>query len=270
MSLKIFIVDDEAPARARLATLLGDIAAECPHELVGSAENGHLALAGIAETGAELALLDVQMPGMTGLELASHLIKQDNPPAIVFVTAFDEYALQAFDVHALDYLLKPVRAQRLAQTLQRVAVMRAKAAQTLAASNAATQAQLAATAQTLHSKRQNFSVQERGRVLLVPVNEVIYLRAEQKYVSLRTKAREYLIEESLVSIEDEMAQRFVRVHRNALVARSAILGVEKGLLVDAESDAEKGQEVWQVILKDVAERLPISRRQWAVIKALVK
>lgn len=261
MSLKIFIVDDEAPARVRMTTLLGDIAAIVPHELVGQAENAQQALDGIATSGAQLVLLDVQMPGMTGLELASHLIKQDNPPAIVFVTAFDEYALQAFDVHALDYLLKPVRAQRLAQTLQRV--------QSLHLSDAQVQQKLVATAQAMHSKRQNFSVQERGRVLLVPINEVLYLRAEQKYVSLRTKSREYLIEESLVSIEDEMKERFVRVHRNALVARNAILGVEKGLPQDAE-DGEKGQEVWQVILRDIAERLPISRRQWPVIKALVK
>jgi two-component system response regulator AlgR len=261
MSLKIFIVDDEAPARVRMTTLLGDIAAIAPHELVGQAENAQQALDGIATSGAQLVLLDVQMPGMTGLELASHLIKQDNPPAIVFVTAFDEYALQAFDVHALDYLLKPVRAQRLAQTLQRV--------QALHVSNTEVQQKLAATAQAMHSKRQNFSVQERGRVLLVPVNEVLYLRAEQKYVSVRTKSREYLIEESLISIEEEMKERFVRVHRNALVARHAILGVEKGVAQDAE-EGDKGQEVWQVILRDIAERLPISRRQWPVIKALVK
>ncbi len=261
MSLKIFIVDDEAPARARMCTLLGDIAAMVPHELVGQAENAQQALDGIAASGAQLVLLDVQMPGMTGLELASHLIKQEPPPAIVFVTAFDEYALQAFDVHALDYLLKPVRAQRLAQTLQRV--------QSLRASTAEVQQKLTATAQATHSKRHNFSVQERGRVLLVPVQEVIYLRAEQKYVSLRTKSREYLIEESLISIEEEMKERFVRVHRNALVARNAILGVEKGYVQETE-EGEKAQDVWQVILRDVTERLPISRRQWPIIKALVK
>lgn len=260
--MKIFIVDDEAPARARLCTLLGDIAAECPHQLVGQAENARLALDQIADSGAQLVLLDVQMPGMNGLELAAHLLKLENPPAIVFVTAFDEYALQAFDVHALDYLLKPVRAQRLAQTLQRVAQLRA--------ANSQVQSNVAATAHDLQMKRQHFSVQERGRVLLVPVNDVIYLRAEQKYVSLRTRVREYLIEESLVSIEEELKDKFVRVHRNALVARNAICGVEKGSAPEDGEKQEKGQESWQVIVRDVPERLPISRRQWPVIKGLVK
>lgn len=266
MNLQIFIVDDEAPARTRLLTLLGDIAQECPHQVVGQAENGFQALELLPASGANLLLLDVQMPGMNGLELAGHLIRQENPPAIVFVTAFDEYALQAFDVHALDYLLKPVRAQRLAQTLQRVSALRSQAS--AEQQKAQVQQSLAATAQDLHVCRQHFSVQERGRVLLVPVNDVIYLRAEQKYVSLRTKTREYLIEESLVSIEEEMKERLVRVHRNALVARAAILGVEKGVL--QEEGSEKAQDVWQVILRDVDERLPISRRQWAVIKSLVK
>jgi two-component system response regulator AlgR len=130
---------------------------------------------------------------------------------------------------------------------------------------------LAAAAVTTKTRRRNFSVQERGRLLLVPIDDVLYLKAEAKYVTLRTKAREYLIEESLNSIEEEMADTFVRVHRNALVARSAIIGVERGAQpVDAESDQEKVSETWQVILRDVDDRLPISRRQWPVVKALVK
>jgi two-component system response regulator AlgR len=114
-------------------------------------------------------------------------------------------------------------------------------------------------------------VQERGRVLLVPIAEVLYLKAELKYVTMHTMTRDYLIEESLLSIEEEHAATFVRVHRNALVARDAIVGVERGTLaVDSEADAGKGQEAWQVILRGVAERLPISRRQWPIIKALVR
>ena len=119
--------------------------------------------------------------------------------------------------------------------------------------------------------RQNFSVQERGRVLLVPVRDVIYLKAEQKYVTVRTRTHEHLIEESLTSIEEELGEVFVRVHRKALVARDAIIGVERGTLsVDGDGEGDRVQESWQVILRDIDERLPISRRQWSVVKALVK
>ena len=294
MSLRVFLVDDEAPARARLCTLLSDILPQCPNQVVGQAENGQQALPLILASQPDLVVLDVQMPGMSGLELAAHLRSQACEAAIVFVTAFDEYALQAFEVHALDYLVKPVRAARLAQTLNRVAGQRAvtqaatrstaSAVPSLASRGAGDpvsqavsrgananqplqggpSAGLAGMARALAMPRLHFSVQERGRVLLVAVKDVLFLRAEQKYVTLKTREREYLIEESLTSIEDEMAASFVRVHRNALVAREAILGVERGA---PEAGA---QESWQVILRDCAECLPISRRQWPVIKALVR
>jgi len=256
MKPRLFIVDDEAPARSRLKTLLSDIAADCPHEFVGEAANPQAALDGISAVAPDIVLLDVQMPGMTGLELAAHLSKLAKRPAVVFVTAYDEYALKAFEVHALDYLLKPVRALRLADALHRVGML-------------LTQSAPAATVpQTV---RRHFSVQERGRLLLVPVTDVLYLKAELKYVTLRTREQDYLIEESLTSIEDELSANFVRVHRNALVARQAIVGVERGVMsIDGESEHDKAQESWQVILRDVVERLPISRRQWPVVKALVK
>ncbi|RJF99984.1 DNA-binding response regulator [Noviherbaspirillum saxi] len=253
---RLFIVDDEAPARVRLKTLLSDIAATCPHQLVGEAEHPQGALDGIAATSPDIVLLDVQMPGMTGLELAKHLARLPLPPAVIFVTAYDEFALKAFEVHALDYLLKPVRAARLADALQRVGELRGKGG---------------APTPVPHSVRQHFSVQERGRLLLVPIAEVLYLKAEQKYVTLRTRSQEYLFEESLTSIEDELGATFVRVHRNALVARQAIVGVERGSAsIDIESEHDKAQESWQVILRGIEERLPISRRQWPVVKALVK
>lgn len=258
--LKIFIVDDEAPARSRLTALLGDIAAECPHELVGEADNAQAALDGIGSLHPDIVLLDVQMPGMTGIELAAHLAHAGpGGPGVVFVTAYDEYALKAFDVHALDYLLKPVRATRLAEALKRVAALRGRQ-----------QAPIIAAAAIVNPRRQHFSVQERGRLLLVAVAEVLYLKAEQKYVTLRTREREYIIEASLLSLENELASTFVRVHRNALVARGAIAGVERGVLpVDAE-DGEKAQDAWQVIVRGIDERLPISRRQWSVVKSLVR
>lgn len=261
---RLFIVDDEAPARARLTTLLSDIAEQCPHQLLGSASHPQKALDEIVRTKPDIVLLDVQMPGMSGLELASHLSgKIGDAPSIIFISAHDEYALKAFDVHALDYLLKPVRATRLAEALQRVSALRMQIpAQSVA---------IAAAATELQTVRQHFSVQERGRLLLVPVTDVIYLKAELKYVTLRTKSHDYLIEESLMSIEDELGAVFVRVHRNALVARNAIVGVEKGgQAIDTDSEPERVQESWQVILRDVEERLPISRRQWPVVKALVR
>jgi len=260
MSPRVFIVDDEAPARARLKTLLSDIAADCPHELVGEAAGAQAALDGIAAAKPDVVLLDVQMPGMTGIELANLLLKDLNPPTVVFVTAYDEYALKAFEVHALDYLLKPVRAARLADAIRRANALRT-----------AQGAAVAGMTKAVQPARQNFSVQERGRLLLVPVRDVIYLKAELKYVTLRTRTQDYLIEESLTSLEEELGDAFVRVHRNALVARNAIVGVERSAqAVDSDGEGERAQESWQVILRDVDERLPISRRQWPVVKALVK
>jgi two-component system response regulator AlgR len=261
---RLFIIDDEAPARSRMKTLLSDIAAECPHELVGEAGQAQDALDAIAAARPDIVLLDVQMPGISGIELAAHLMKNaDAAPAVIFVTAHDAYALKAFEVHAIDYLLKPVRAARLAEAIGRAGAQRVKAS--------AQRNSIAATSASLQPQRRHFSVQERGRLLLVPITEVIYLKAELKYVTLRTRTHDYLIEESLTSIEEELGGTFVRVHRNALVARAAIIGVERGVLaVDNEGEGDKAQESWQVILRDVEERLPISRRQWSVVKALVK
>lgn len=252
---RLFIIDDEAPARSRLKTLLSDIAEECPHKLVGEASHPEAALEAIANARPDIVLLDVQMPGMNGIELATRLgTTIPDAPAVVFISAYDEFALKAFDVHALDYLLKPVRAARLADALRRVTAMRMQSQG------------LAVPSDMLKPARQHFSVQERGRMLLVPVADVIYLKAEAKYVTLRTRMAEHLIEDSLTSIEEEMTTLFLRVHRNALVARNAVIGVERAPLTDAGDD----KETWQVILRGIDERLPISRRQWPAVKALVK
>jgi two-component system response regulator AlgR len=253
---RIFIVDDEAPARRRLALLLADIVAECPHVLAGEAAQAQAALAQIAELKPDIVLLDVHMPGIDGIALARQLSSAgSSAPAIIFITAFEQHALHAFDVHALDYLLKPVRAERLAQALRRATEWRRNA------TGAAPE----------HAGREHFVVQERSRMLLVPVAEVLYLKAELKYVTLRTQARDYLIEDSLVKIETELASRFIRVHRNALVARAAIIGVERGThAVDNDGEGERVQEVWEVLLRGVDHRLPISRRQWPLIRELVR
>lgn len=247
--LRLMLVDDEAPARARLRDLLGDIAPELPTVVVAEAADGFAALEQAQSCAIDVALIDIRMPGMDGVELARHLAHLPDTPAVIFVTAFDRYAVQAFELAALDYLVKPVRAARLADALK-------KARPRTDDANRLEKSALAI--------RQNLSCLERGRILLVPVAQILYFRAEQKYVTARTEEREYLLEESLVHLESEFSERFLRIHRSCLVARSALAGVERAA---EEIDSEAR---WQVILGRVAERLPVSRRQWPQVKALVK
>jgi two-component system response regulator AlgR len=265
-SPKILIVDDEAPARKRLVMLLEDIRQQCPCDLIGEVAHAQAAFDSIAVGKPDILLLDVQMPGMSGLELVQHLVRNQNGPipAIIFITAYDEYALKAFEVHAMDYLLKPVRASRLAEAIKRVSQLRAQAGAAALVSPAGIRA--------VSSARQYFSVLEKNRIVLIPVSDVLFIKAEQKYLSLHTKQRIYLLEESLSAIEEEMQATMVRVHRNALVARDAIIAVERVLpsMVALELEHEKMAESWQVILRDTNDCLPISRRQWPVIRALVR
>lgn len=247
--LRVFIADDETPARERLKELLADIAAELPTEVVGGAASGLDAVAQLPASRAQVLLLDIEMPGMRGLEVARHLSGLELAPAVVFVTAHDRHAVEAFELNALDYLLKPVRAARLAAALKKASADGPPERERLA--KAAGQA------------REYLSVTERNRIHLVPVRDIVYLRAELKYVTLRTRAGEHLIEESLVALEREFAERLVRVHRNCLVARAAVRGFERS--------AEGGEEPrWNVVLEGVPERLPVSRRQWAEVRVLAK
>jgi len=245
VSLRVFIADDEEPARERLKELLGDIAAELPTSVVGEARHGLEALEQVPQSGAQVLLADIHMPGMGGLELARHLAGLERPPAVVFVTAHDRHAVEAFELNAIDYLLKPVRAGRLAAAIRKASVP-----------------EKARLANAANSAREYLSVAERHRIALVPVRDILFLRAEQKYVTVRTRSREHLIEESLVALELELADRFVRIHRNCLVARAAIRGFER-----AGADAEDPR--WQIVLDGIAERLPVSRRQWPTLRALV-
>ena len=246
--IRVFIADDESPARERLKELLQDIAAEVPSVVAGEAPNGLEALERLPASGAQVLLLDIRMPGMDGLELARHLSGLDSPPAVVFVTAHDKHAIEAFELNALDYLLKPVRAARLAAALKKAAAAGAPRRENLAR---------AATA-----PREYLSVAERNRIVLVPVRDILFLRAEQKYVTVRTREREHLIEESLIALESEFSAPFVRIHRNCLVARTAIRGFER--TGGGEEEAH-----WQVVLDGIAERLPVSRRQWPAVRELI-
>jgi two-component system response regulator AlgR len=243
--LKVFIADDEEPARERLKTLLGDIAAQVPAQVVGEARNGVQAIELVPPSGAQVLLLDIQMPGMGGLEVARHLARLNQPPRIVFVTAHDRHAVEAFELNALDYLLKPVRADRLAAALKKATVPENANLEKAAA-----------------APREYLSLAERNRIVLLPVRDILYLRAEEKYVTVRTRAREHLVEEPLIALEKEFATRFIRIHRNCLVARAAIRGFER-------APNDDGEAHWLVVLDGLEERLPVSRRQWPAVRELV-
>jgi two-component system response regulator AlgR len=247
--LRVFIADDEAPARARLKELLADIRPELATVVVGESANGLDVIERLPGSGAQVLLLDIQMPGIGGIEVARHLGGLESAPAIVFVTAHDRHAVEAFELNALDYLMKPVRAERLAAALKKA--------------QAAGPAPRERLERAAAGAREFFSIAERNRVVLVPVAEVLYLKAELKYVTLRTRMGEHLIEEPLVAIEREFAERFVRVHRNCLVARAAIRGFER------TAGSSEEEPYWNVVLADLEERLPVSRRQWPVVKSVL-
>ncbi|MCB4810152.1 LytTR family DNA-binding domain-containing protein [Methylovorus menthalis] len=240
-AVTLIIADDEAPARNRLRELLADMP---DISIAGEARHGAEAIELVQQSRASLVLLDIRMPQMDGIEAAGHLQKLVSPPAIIFTTAYDAYALQAFDMNAVDYLLKPIRRERLLTAINKA--------------RALLPAQLAAI-RPMQPQRSHFSISERGRVLLVPVSEVIYLRAELKYTTLRTAQHEYLIEDSLNSIEQEFGERFLRLHRNCLVNPHYLLGYQK---------MTEGEHQWVALLKGIPETVAVSRRQLHLLKNL--
>lgn len=245
--MKLLLVDDEPLARTRLRQLLEDLGNPALR-ITGEAANGREAVQLADTTQPDVVLLDISMPDMDGIECARHLNRLPHPPAIIFTTAYDQYALQAFELNAIDYLLKPIRLERLQQAL--------------AKARPPAPAGLAASARQLNSRRRHLAVHERDKVLLVSLEAVLYLRAELKYVTVKTQDHEYLLEESLTQLEQEFAQTFVRIHRNCLVNRKAIAGFER------HADEEGGN--WVVILHGLTERLPISRRQQHLVRDMGK
>lgn len=244
--LKLMLADDEAPARNRLRELLADM----PHvTLLAEAKNGKEAIE-LAEIHLpDAVLLDIRMPGIDGIEAAQHLQKMSNPPAVIFTTAYDSYAMQAFDINAVDYLLKPIRFERLQAALQKARALLPKQLEALA---------------SLQPRRTHLSIIERGRILLVPIAEIIYLRAELKYITVRTASREYLLEESLTHLEQEFGSIFLRLHRNCLVAQAYIAGFEKR----GDND-HQGEKQWVALLKEVPETIPVSRRQQHLVREVL-
>lgn len=242
--LRVLIVDDEAPARSRMRELLADCGEA---SVAGEAASGRAAIDMLGLEPADVVLLDVRMPEMDGIEVARHLQQLERPPAVIFATAYDEFAIRAFEVHAIDYLLKPIRLARLKEALARARAAPPRAEALRAVARAA---------------RTHLSAQERGRIHLIPLLDVVYLKAELKYVTVRTAVREYLIEESLTRLEEEFGARFVRVHRNCLVARAAVRGFERA--------TQDGEAHWEVLLTGTDERIAVSRRQQHVLREFGK
>jgi two-component system, LytTR family, response regulator AlgR len=241
VSLRVLVVDDEALARSRLRTLLGECSAPAA-VCAGEAANAAQAMELLTRQPFDAVLLDIHMPGADGLGLARALRTLDQPPVIVFVTAHAEHAVAAFELDAVDYLTKPVRPERLHEALQ-------KAERMLQARGAPASA---ADAEAL-------LIHDRGRTERVPLAEVLYFKAELKYITVRTAARSYILDASLSELEERHAAEFLRVHRNALVARRALRALER------QDDAEEG-EGWAVRLNGIEELLAVSRRQLAAVR----
>jgi two-component system response regulator AlgR len=242
--VKILIVDDEKPARDRLHQILAD---EHDYEVVGEAANGHEALTRAAELAPDIVLLDIRMPGMEGIETAHHLNGMERPPAVVFTTAYDEYAIDAFEARAIGYVLKPVRRSRLKGALEHASRL---AASTLAE---------AAEAAKLDTRRRHVCAQAHGELKLIPVDSITCFRADQKYVSVDHDNGQDLIDDSLKSLEAEFGDRFVRIHRSALIAVDRIEQIEKNA-------AGKSRVVLREDSHVDAKELIISRRHVAEVK----
>ena len=249
--LRVLVVDDEELARVRLKSLV----AECSDPrcaVVGEAANGSQAMVWLTQHDCDLLLLDVQMPGRDGTQLAAELRFRKPQPAIVFVTAHAEHALKAFDLEAIDYLTKPVKRERLQMALRRVA-------QRLAMNQPQPDVVVAE-----EGEGPVIVVSDRGRVIRVPVADVLYLKAELKYVTLRTADHTHVLDDSLADLESRLGDRFLRVHRNALVAKRAVRALERRAL--AGDSEEEGSESWAVCMAPVGEWLAVSRRQVAAVR----
>lgn len=240
--MKILIVDDEPLARSRLRALLQDMR---EHEVLGEAGNGREAIERCAALEPDVVLLDIRMPGMDGLEAARHIAGAPLPPAVIFTTAYDDHALAAFESRAVDYLLKPVRAARLAAAL--------------ANARRHTRAQLDVLQRTAADEggevRTHICARVRNSLKLVATDTVFYFLAEHKYVTVRHSEGELLIEEALKDLAEEFASAFTRVHRNALVADRCIGGLEK---------TAEGRQV--ITFRGIEDRIEVSRRHLAQVR----
>ncbi|KAA3630445.1 MAG: DNA-binding response regulator [Proteobacteria bacterium] len=242
--MKILIVDDERLARERLKHLVSGLVSN--PELF-EASNGREALFAVNASHPDLVLMDIRMPIMDGLESAMHLSRMDNPPSVIFTTAYDQHAVTAFEVNAVDYLLKPIRKERLETALGKVTMPSLQ------------QLDRVRSQQDITQSRSHISVQLRGQITVIPVSEVVYFMADNKYVRVRTATERHFIEDSLVSLEQEFEERFLRIHRNAIVSIAHIRGMEK-----------QSTGRWHVKLKDIDETLEVSRRHTAAVRNWIR
>jgi len=246
--LKLLLVDDESLARLRLRAMLQDcVDPAC--DVVGEAGDADQALALLRRLPCDLVLLDIGLPGLDGMQLAAALRQRDQPPSVVFVSAHAEHALRAFELDVADYLTKPVSRERLRSALQRVA-QRRRAAELPTASADASRVLV---------------VHDRGRVLRLPLVDVLYLKAELKYVTLRTPAHSYVLDDALSDLEQRLGDGFLRVHRNALVARSAVRALQRRR-GDGSSADEGHAEHWAVQVQPTGDWLAVSRRQLTAVR----
>ena len=255
-ALRVLVVDDEELARLRLRNMVGECA-EPRALVVGEAANAAQALVWLTQHECDLVLLDVQMPGRDGTQLAAELRLHATAPLVVFVTAHAEHALKAFDLDAVDYLTKPVKRERLQAALRR-------AAQRVAAGQPAGAVEPASIVSAPADEGPVIVVSDRGRVIRVPVADVLYLKAELKYVTLRTAQHTHVLDDSLAELEDRLGDRFLRVHRNALVAKRSVRALERRVLAGADDD--EGSEGWAVCIAPINEWLSVSRRQVASVR----
>jgi two-component system response regulator AlgR len=242
--LRILVVDDEALARSRLRTLLGDCKSPGAAQVIEAA-NATQAIEALRRQSFDLALLDIHMPGADGLTLARMLKDHPNAPLVVFVTAHAEHAVNAFELEAADYLTKPVRLERLQTTLQKIE----RSMQYMRDLEP-------------DSPEEVLIIQERGRTLRLPLTQVLYFKAELKYITVRTPEKSYLLDGSLSELEEKYTGKFMRIHRNALIARRAVRALEK------QRDPEEG-EGWAVRLEGIEELLFVSRRQVAAVREAI-
>jgi two-component system response regulator AlgR len=240
--VKVVIADDEPLARERLRALLAEHAGV---EVVAEAGNGLETLRACAELRPDLVLLDIAMPGVDGLETARHLASFEPRPAVVFCTAYDAHALSAFEAAAIDYLMKPVRAERLAAALERARTFMVGRGSAAAVSSA--------------QRRSHLCARLRGSLRLIPVDDIHYLQAEEKYVVVHHARGEDLIEESLKSLEEEFAERFVRIHRNCLVARHELVELRR-----------LGEGQMHAVLRHAKQPLEVSRRCVAQLRQEIR
>ncbi len=240
--MKILVVDDEPLAQQRLKLLLTEFDAV---SIVKTANNGLQAIEACQLSKPDVVLMDIRMPAMDGLEASSHISQIDDAPAIIFTTAYDEYALEAFNVNAIDYLLKPVRRQKLEEAILKASSLN--------------QAQLNVIKSQKEPGRSHISTKISGNIKLIPINDIIYFQADQKYVTVKHINGETIIEDTLKELQVEFADAFIRVHRNALIAKGYI----SGLYRDGEGHSF-------VTLKELGIKLEISRRHLAEVKKLIK